>query len=412
MEAAHRLKSLPAWMADPETEELVAALSAGDAEPPRFVGGCVRDALINRKVYDIDLATPLVPDAVMALLQKAKIKYAKTGVEHGTVTAIVNKQPFEVTTLRRDIETDGRHAKVTFTDNWCEDAARRDFTVNALFCDLEGNIYDYFGGVKDLHAGLIRFIGDAEERITEDVLRILRFFRFYAHYGRGAADARALEACGRMAEKIPALSQERITYEFLRLLEAERAPGALRYMEESGVMRRLTEQNPAIDVLERLITLEAAWDTDFDAMRRLAALFSEDVPLLRLSRVQEKHLARLRDQDWLKKIWPEMTGFEIRQCVFDMGNDILRDLIQLAAARAAENSVREKYRGLYLEATSCRLPRFPVTGKDVIKLGVPEGKELGVFLKQVETWWRDRDFRSGRTECLEYLKSCVENEGD
>lgn len=410
MESSCQLSSFPAWMAYPETERLVTALSADGAETaPRFVGGCVRDALMNRNVCDIDLATPLPPARVMELLAAADIKAIPTGLEHGTVTAVVDKMPFEVTTLRRDVETDGRHAKVSFTDNWQEDAARRDFTVNALFCDMDGKIYDFFGGAQDLRQGIIRFIGDAETRIKEDYLRILRFFRFYAHYAGGTPpDDTALKACGKYAAEIPRLSKERITHEFLRLLEAKTAVRALALMEETGVLPCVAAQDAAPDVLEKLIGLEAYWDTDYDAMRRMAALFKADVALFRLSRHEEKQLKLLRDPALVKKVWAGMTDFEIRQFVYDNGNSLLRDMLLLAAAREGHAKERDRYRHLYQLATSCRLPRFPVLGKDVMALGVEEGKELGDLLRRTETWWRDKDFRPGRTECLAYMKSLTE----
>ncbi|TNE29333.1 MAG: CCA tRNA nucleotidyltransferase [Alphaproteobacteria bacterium] len=410
MEPSYQLSSLPAWIAYPETERLFTALSADGAETaPRFVGGCVRDALMNRTVCDIDLATPLPPERVMELLKEAKIKYVPTGVEHGTVTAIVDRMPFEVTTLRRDVETDGRHATVSFTENWQEDAARRDFTVNALFCDMGGKVYDFFGGVQDLRQGLIRFIGDAETRIQEDYLRILRFFRFYAHYAGGTSpDETALAACAKYAAEIPQLSKERITHEFLRLLEAKTAARALTFMEETGVLHCVAQQDAALDVLEKLIKLEEHWDTDYDAMRRLAAVFTADVELFRLPRSAEKHWKTLRDPALVKKVWPGMTDFEIRQFVYDNGNSLLRDMLLLAAARERDVKKRDTYRHLYQLATSCRLPRFPVLGKDVMALGIEEGKELGDMLRKVEIWWRDKDFRPGRSDCLAYLQSLVE----
>jgi len=410
MEPSHQLSSLPAWVAYPETERLFDVLSSDGADmAPRFVGGCVRDALMNRTVCDIDLATPLLPERVMALLAAADIRAIPTGLEHGTVTAIVDRMPFEVTTLRRDIETDGRHAKVSFTDNWQEDAARRDFTVNALFCDLEGRVYDFFGGVQDLRRGVIRFIGDAETRIQEDYLRILRFFRFYAHYAGGTTpDQASLTACEKYAAEIPRLSKERITHEFLRLLEAKTTAQTLRFMETAGVLRHVTAQNADIDALEKLIRLEEGWETDYDAMRRLAVLFAEDVDLFCLSRNEAKQLRTLRDPALVKKVWTKMSDFEIRQFVYDHGNALLRDMLLLAAARERDVKTRDVYRGLHRLATSCRLPRFPLLGKDVMALGLEEGKELGDMLRKVETWWRDKDFRPGRTECLAYLKTLVE----
>jgi len=406
MEPTQKLNSLPAWMAFEETMELMDVLSVDGHEAPRFVGGCVRDVLVNRTVYDFDLATPLLPEKVMELLEAAKIKAIPTGIAHGTVTAVINKIPFEITTLRKDIETDGRHAKVRFSTSWEEDAARRDLTFNALFCDREGNIYDYHNGVKDLHAGYVRFIGDAGERIQEDILRILRFFRFFAHYGTGEADEEALAACSAHVKDIQSLSKERVTYEFLRLLEADQAGRACQYMVDHDVMPALTGKKCNTRALEKLIRLERDWDTNYDAIRRVAVLMREQSPMFRLSNVQEKHLAILQDEDLKKKVWPDMPSFAVRQFVYDMGHDVLRDIVLLMAANEPEQT--ENFQQIYQAATSCRLPKMPVIGNDVMDLGVGKGKQVGDYLREVEVWWRDKDFRPGRTECLNFLKSIVE----
>jgi len=201
---ADRLAPQP-WMTAPETRAVVAALTA-DGTEVRFVGGCVRDALLGRPVKDVDIATPDRPQRVMELLARAGIRAIPTGIEHGTVTAVVGRTPFEITTLRRDVETYGRRAKVAFTDDWTADAARRDFTINALSCTPDGRLYDPFGGLADLRAGRVRFVGDPEARIREDVLRLLRFFRFYAHYGAAPPDPAALAACRALAPLLPGLA--------------------------------------------------------------------------------------------------------------------------------------------------------------------------------------------------------------
>lgn len=406
MEPTQKLNSLPAWMAFEETEQLIDVLSIDGHDAPRFVGGCVRDVLVNRTVYDFDLATPLLPEKVMELLEGAKIKAIPTGLSHGTVTAVLNKIPFEITTLRKDIETDGRHAKVRFTSSWEEDAARRDLTFNALFCDREGNVYDYHNGVQDLHAGRVRFIGDASARIQEDILRILRFFRFFAHYGRGEADEEALAACAAHTKDIQGLSKERVTYEFLRLLEADQAAHACQYMVDHDVMPALTGKKCNTRALEKLIRLERDWDTSYDAIRRVAVLMREHSPMFHLSNVQKKHLAILQDEDLKTKVWSDMPNFAVRQFVYDMGHDVLRDIVLLKAANEPDQT--ENYLQIYQAATRCRLPKMPVIGNDVIELGVDKGKQVGDYLRQVETWWRDKDFRPGRTECLNFLKSIVE----
>ena len=227
-----------AWTTHPATVRVMDALArAGGEDAARFVGGCVRNALLRRPVADIDIATVLTPDAVAAALQAAGIKAVPTGLAHGTVTAVVDGRPFEITTLRRDVETDGRHAVVAFTADWGEDAARRDFTMNALYADLEGQVFDPTGeGLGDLRNGAVRFVGDPAARITEDALRILRFFRFHALYGRGRADAAALAACAEGRDLIARLSIERIAKELLGLFGAEDPRPAVRLMAGAGVL--------------------------------------------------------------------------------------------------------------------------------------------------------------------------------
>ncbi len=404
MAITQRLNSFPAWMVYPETLELMKALSISGVDAPRFVGGCVRDSLVNRSVCDIDIATPLKPEQMIDCLVKANIKYVPTGIEHGTITAIINKMPFEITTLRKDIETDGRHAKVSFTDNWEEDAARRDFTMNALFCDIDGNIYDYFDGVSDLHNGIVKFIGSAEDRIKEDILRILRFFRFFAHYGREPVDDTALKACSIFANKIPNLSKERITNEFLRLLESKQAPLSCKYMLEAGVMTEIITGDVSVDKLESLIALEQICYTSHDNIRSLVALSCGDIPLFRLSKAQKTHRNILINS---KDILPDTSEIDLRRMVHDLGRDITLDMILLSGANNIE--YKNDYKNLYQMATACRIPKFQLIGGDVLALGIGQGKQVGEILKTVEKWWADDNFTAGRTECLMCLKEAVDN---
>jgi hypothetical protein len=238
MEPARKIARIEpqSWMTAPHTRAVLAALSAEGAAP-RFVGGCVRDAELGRPVKDIDIATPDPPERVLALLERAGLKAVPTGLAHGTVTAISRGRPFEVTSLRIDVETYGRHAKVEFTDDWQADAGRRDLTINALSCAPDGRIFDYFGGLEDLRAGRVRFVGDPRARIREDYLRLLRFFRFHAHYGRGAPDPEGLAAAGELAPKATKLSGERVRAELLRLLAAPDPVPVLDLMAARGVLR-------------------------------------------------------------------------------------------------------------------------------------------------------------------------------
>jgi poly(A) polymerase len=298
-------------MTAPATRRVFAAVTADGAQA-RFVGGCVRDALLGRKVKDIDIATDAAPERVMRLLEAAGIRAIPTGIDHGTVTAVIERAHYEITTLRHDVETYGRHAKVAFTDDWMADASRRDFTMNALFCALDGTLFDPFGGMADALAGRVRFVGEPRARITEDVLRLLRFFRFQAHYGRTAPDPAALSACMALAPLLPRLSGERVQGEFLRLLRADDPVPVLRLMVERSIMAHLLPDAVRLDRLAGLIALErdpVLCPEDGDPLRRLAALLPDERAVglrvaerLRLSNEETERLALLaapkRPVDW------------------------------------------------------------------------------------------------------------------
>jgi len=264
-----------AWMTATATRAVLAALTA-DGAVARFVGGCVRDAVLGRAVKDIDLATTDEPKTVIEKLERAGLKAVPTGIAHGTVTAVAEKQPFEITTLRRDVETDGRHATVAFTDDWIADAARRDFTFNAMFCDADGTLYDPFDGRVDLESGRVRFVGDAKKRIEEDVLRLLRFFRFTAWVGHPPHDVEAVAACREFAPKLVTLSGERVRNELLKLLAAPDPLPALALMDELDVTRHVIA-NPRDDRLRRLAAMIALEAETGDPIPRLAAIVADGV---------------------------------------------------------------------------------------------------------------------------------------
>ena len=258
------------WRRRPGLAALIAAL--GGPEEARLVGGAVRDGLMGLPVSDIDVATRLLPDDVMARLKAARIKAVPTGLAHGTVTAVTEGGPVEVTTLRRDVATDGRHAKVVFSNDWQEDASRRDFTMNALYADpVSGEVFDWFGGLADLEARRVRFIGDPLTRIAEDHLRILRFFRFHARFGKGPADGPSLTACTTRANDLMALSRERIAAELLKLLAAPQPAPAVRLMIDHGIFAPVLPEIRDAEPLEQLIAREAAAKVAGDPLRRLAA---------------------------------------------------------------------------------------------------------------------------------------------
>ena len=399
-------------MTAPETVRVLSALTAEGAEV-RFVGGCVRDAVLGRPVTDVDIATHLPPEGVMRLLEANGVRAIPTGLAHGTVTAVVGDAQFEITTLRRDVETYGRRAKVAFTHDWAADAARRDFTINAMFAAPDGTLYDQFGGLADLRAGRVRFVGEPEERIREDVLRLLRFFRFQAHYGREPPQEAALDACARLAPSLPNLSGERIAGEMFRLLAAPEPAGMLRLMAERGILAHLLPQATAFDRLQALVALEGP-EAVADPLRRLAAVVVGGAPAaeavadrLRLSNEEQERLTALAEP--AARLDPRMPARERRRWLYRLGGARYRDLALIASAEAGTRGRRDRraWRGLIGLAEAWGAPAFPLRGRDAVALGVAAGPQVGSLLAEVEKWWIDGDFAAGRAACLAELERRV-----
>lgn len=412
MEAAGRIAPQP-WMVAAETRAVMAALTA-DGGKALFVGGCVRDAILGRPVTDIDIATGAPPESVMERLKAAGIRVVPTGIKHGTVTAVTGKAHFEITSLRVDVRTFGRRADVAFTDDWSADAARRDFTMNAVFCAPDGTLYDAFGGIEDIKAGRVRFVGDARERIREDVLRLLRFFRFYANYGRPPPDAQALEACRELAPLLPTLSAERVWSELRKLLLAPDPAPVVLLMDAQGVSDHVlpTPRDPAR--LAALTGLEAKLG-EADALRRLAALVVVDqrraeelAAALRLSNVEKERLVAIAAG--LPDFAPIADARARRRWYYREGGALYRDLLLLhwAGQRAGGTRLSEAraraYEAALAEAAGWVRPRFPIAGQDVVSLGIAPGPGVGALLDEVERWWIDGDFRAGRKACLARLR--------
>ena len=375
------------WMTVPTTLKLMAAL--GEA---RFVGGAIRNTLLGAPVSDIDIATPLTPDKVGALLTAAGIAFVPTGIEHGTLTAIVEGKPFEVTTLRRDVTTDGRHAVVAFTEDWQLDAERRDFTMNALYAAADGEVFDYVGGIADLQAGRVHFVGDAVQRIREDYLRILRLFRFHAWYGKGAIDAGALRAVAAEKGGIARLSGERIAKEMLRLLEAENPGPMLRAMESSGILSEVLPGEANIARLESLAKIDAENGFPPDALLRLAALTSADAIADRwkLSNDARARLAGIAGAT----VAARLSDREAKKLIYRLGARPFKDRVMLAWAEDANGA---EWRALLELADEWPRPRFTLTGRDVMQAGVPEGPRVGQILGEIEEWWIEHDFTGDLT---------------
>jgi poly(A) polymerase len=403
-----------AWLHAPASLRLLAALGAR-SRPARFVGGCVRDALLGRDLADreLDLATPELPHAVQQLLKDAGIRAILTGLDHGTVTAVIGKWRFEITTLRRDVSTDGRRATVAFTDDFREDAARRDLTINAMSCDAEGRLFDYFDGRADLAAGRIRFVGDAAVRIAEDYLRILRFFRFFALYGREPVDSEALQACAVATGEIKRLSGERIQVEMSRLLQAQDPLPALRLMAEAGVLEQVVSEPVAFERLSRLLRLAP----EADALLRLAALLRPPpAEFATAAWVAERWRLSNEERDRLMQLveapLPSLAALpaERRRALHQMGKSVYLDLVRLAAADSAGDPGTGLV-GAVAEAERWMPKRLPVTGDDVTGLGLAPGPRVGELLRALEAWWVERDFRPGRDACLAELRRLVAQEG-
>ncbi|MDE0204056.1 MAG: CCA tRNA nucleotidyltransferase [Rhodospirillaceae bacterium] len=401
-------------MTTPATRAVVEALTADGADV-RFVGGCVRDALLGRESDDIDIGTPDPPERVLALLESAGIetRTVPRGIQHGTVTALAGGERYEITTLRRDERTDGRHAEVAFTDDWREDAARRDFTINAMSATPDGTVYDYFGGREDLEAGRVRFVGDPATRIAEDHLRILRFFRFYAWYGKGDPDADALAACKDAAHTIPSLSGERVQAEMLKLLSADDPMPALHTMQDAGVLAVLLPEARNTEHLANLIAIESTAIEPADPIRRLAILIAGADGIVaqavadrwRLSTDDGIRLAALCDLPTALDV--DLDHRDQRRLLYRLGRKRYQDVQLLVWALQDEIESETAYRELQKIAVEWVPPEFPITGADVLARGVEEGPEVGRLLTAVEDWWVERDFAPDRAALLERLDALV-----
>ncbi|MBA3446589.1 MAG: CCA tRNA nucleotidyltransferase [Pseudaminobacter sp.] len=411
-----------AWLADKHLQRLLAALSA-NGEEARIAGGAVRNTLLGEVVSDVDIATTNLPAETVLRAEASGFKAIPTGAEHGTITVIAGGKPYEVTTLRADVETNGRRAKVRFGRDWKQDAERRDFTINALYAEADGTVVDLVGGLADLESRTLRFIGDAETRIREDFLRILRFFRFFAWYGHGRPDAEGLKACGRLKDGLGQLSAERVWAELKKLLSAPDPARALLWMRQTGVLTRVLPESEkwGIDAIHTLVKAEADLGWQPDPLLRLAAIVPPD--MARITAMAERlklsnaEAERLRDWTATEPIAAMMTEGELAKRLYrgeprGIG-DRLRLSLSSARGRAIEdnNALLEAggFSRLLAYAEKWRRPEFPVKGRDLAGLGVEDGPRMGELLRELEKQWVDDGFSEDRGALLEYAATILRN---
>ncbi|CAK0746993.1 putative tRNA nucleotidyltransferase/poly(A) polymerase [uncultured Gammaproteobacteria bacterium] len=409
------------WMTGTEVARVFAALAGTDGAEARFIGGCVRDALAGIRITDIDIATPLPPNEVTRRLKAARIKVVPTGIAHGTVTAVAGRSTFEITTLRRDLACDGRHAVVEFTDDWQADAARRDLTINALSCRPDGTLFDPFDGAADLKAGKVRFISAAAERIEEDVLRVLRFFRFHARFGRGQPDAEALTACRVAAPRLATLSGERVRAELFKLLVLESCPAVWRRMVNDGILTPLLPAATNTRCLKRLIAIERELDIPAAGRQpgrqvvRLAALLptgQRDTALataerLRLSNAERNHLCALVNPP-VQPRWDDAPADCRRHLLRLADSDLYLKLIYLnAAADRSALPLFDQWTAAHEAVSEWDCARFPLSGRELIKMGVPHGPEIGRLLTEIKEWWVEHAYQPDQGACLRELNRRV-----
>jgi poly(A) polymerase len=394
MSEARVLADAP-WLRSGPTARVLALLD-GHAEEARVVGGAVRDALLQIPVGDIDIATTALPTEVIRRARAAGVKSVPTGIEHGTVTLVVDAQPFEVTTLRQDIETFGRKAKVAFGRDWVADAQRRDFTINGLSVDAAGVVHDHVGGLDDILAKRVRFIGDPNQRIAEDYLRILRFFRIHAAYGAGEPDRAGYLACIRGREGLANLSAERVRMEMLKLMVAEGAAGAIVAMADGGLLLPIFGGVAYVGPFAAMIAAERQLGLKADAVRRLGALavsVTEDARRvamrLRLTNAETKALDSMGHRWWRLAGMDEATA---RRRLYRLGPDRYRDRLMLAWARAGGDTDSAHWRELATLPERWSAPKFPLKAADFIGRGIAEGPMLGQVLALAEDAWLAADF--------------------
>ena len=376
----------------------------------RFVGGSVRDAIAGMKWFDLDLATDLSPDELVEACEESGLKTIPIGIKFGTVGVVIDNQVLEVTSLRKDIKTDGRHAEVVFTSDWNEDASRRDLTINAVYADEKGNVFDYYNGVDDLEKGIVRFIGSAGQRIKEDYLRILRFFRFYSIFGKAPIDAKALEACKENKDGLKQLSMERIRDELFKLFLTPKVIETLQIMYDNEILSYILPDTHYLEELDFLVNTINTGDLPNAPLRRLFVLYNPDEALaenlatrLRMSNKQrEDFVSWARFHPFFDEFLEEKP---LRRLVYLHGNDFCRDKLILLSAfnRRVLPDIRERIKHI----AQIKLPEFSIKGRDVIAAGIKDNRKIGEVLDELEQIWIDSDFNLSHEELLQRLPELI-----
>lgn len=409
------------WLADKHLQRLLAALAEG-GEEARVAGGAVRNTLMGQPVADVDIATTCLPEEIMRRAEAEGFKPVPTGIEHGTITVVAGGKPYEITTLRADVETDGRRAKVSFGRDWKLDAERRDFTINALYADADGSIVDLVGGIADIEARRLRFIGDAEARIREDYLRILRFFRFFAWYGEGRPDAEGLKACARLKEGLAQLSAERVWAELKKLLSAPDPSRALLWMRQAGVLTAALPESEkwGIDAVHGLTKAEKDLGWAADPMLRLEAIVPPDAA--RMKTLAERLRFSTAESDRLRywalstAVEPKTTEGELAKRLYRGNRQGFVDRLRLSLAGARVRAVEDNnalleaggFSRLLAFALKWEKPVFPLKGADLTALGATPGPKLGEILKNLEAEWIEAGFAPDREALLERAAKALE----
>jgi poly(A) polymerase len=382
------------WLKEPSLQRVFGLVAEAGGEA-RVAGGAVRNALLGEPIGDIDIATTLQPQEVMTAFKAVGLSVHPTGIDHGTVTVVVDHKPYEITTLRRDVKTDGRRAVVAFTDNWKEDALRRDFTINALYCDAAGKFHDYTNGYADIQRKRIIFVGAPQARIKEDNLRILRFFRFLAAYEKMTADQASLAACVRLKKGLLELSAERIAREMFKLLVGPKAVPVLKLMAKHKVLKLIVSHTDDFRVIARLPP---------DPLLRSFVLAKNPENLREAWRLSNNQAKRIESLLQGTALTPKLRENEQQKLLYAMGSEAWRDSVHLAWAKSRASQTDRAWQRMLKLPSRWVPPSFPVTGRDLLDLGFPSGPDLGRELMRLEDYWIGTDFKSTKHELLESIK--------